>query len=395
MKVFIPGIDGYIGWALAMHLARKGHHVVGIDNFSRRKNVSEVGSQSATEILSIEERIKLFERQFGKNIEFIEGDLLNYDLLDNVMRSFQPDAIVHLGEQPSAPYSMIDRRHAIYTQENNVIGTLNLLYAIKDHVPNCHLVKLGTMGEYGTPNVDIPEGFFQLEYKGRKDWLPFPRMPGSLYHLSKVHDSHNIHFACRIWGLRSTDVMQGVVYGVRTSSEIPEELYTRFDFDEVFGTAINRFCAQAVCGHPLTPYGKGMQKRGFIALVDSIQCLTLAVENPPQQGEYRVFNQIDEVYSIFELAEKVKKVAGKFGIDVQIGNIANPRVESEEHYYRVESEKLRQLGFRPTRTIETELEIMLTTLLKFKNRIEMVRHVIMPKTTWKNGLVEKSARAPN
>lgn len=386
-KVLIPGMDGYIGWSLAMQLAVRGHEVTGFDNFARRKNVAEVGSISATPIRSMDERLKYFKETFRENngnaISFKDGDALDYDFLKALIKSFKPDAIVHLGEQPSAPFSMIDRRHAVYTQENNVIGTLNLLYAIKEIVPYCHLVKLGTMGEYGTPNVQIPEGFFEIEYKGRKDVLPFPRQAGSWYHWSKVHDSNNIMFACRLWGLRSTDVMQGVVYGTRTDEIVKDELLTRFDFDEVFGTVINRFCAQAVIGHKLTPYGKGGQTRGFIALIDSIQCLKIAIENPPAKGEYRVFNQLSKTYQVNELASIVQDVSRKQGIDVEIESIENPRVEKEEHFYDVQVEKLPSLGFKETRYIEQEIEIMLKDLLRFKERILAKKDAILPKPYWK------------
>jgi UDP-sulfoquinovose synthase len=382
MKILILGMDGYIGWGMAMHLAKRGHTVSGIDNFSRRANVESIGSHSAIPILDIEERLRAFKRIHGENLSFFEGDLLNYNFLADVVKQTRPDSIVHLAEQPSAPFSMIDRNHAIYTQHNNIEGTLNVLYAMKEIVPESHLVKLGTMGEYGTPNIDIPEGFFEIEFRGRKDLLPFPRQPGSLYHLSKVHDTANVMFACRVWKLCSTDIMQGVVYGTRTQEMVDDSLMTRFDFDESFGTVINRYCAEAVIGLPLTPYGQGTQRRGFIDLVDSIQCLTIAIENPAAKGEYRVFNQLDEVYSIIELAERVVKAANKQGIDVKIRNVENPRIEKEEHYYNVDHEHLRKLGFKPTRNIEETLEIMLGDLSKYKDRVLEKAQAILPKTTW-------------
>jgi UDP-sulfoquinovose synthase len=387
-------MDGYIGWSLAMHLAKKDHIVSGVDNFARRANVESLESHSAIPILDMHERLSAFKRTHGRNLSFFEGDLLDYDFLADVIKQTRPDSIVHLAEQPSAPFSMIDRNHAIYSQHNNIEGTLNVLYAMKDLVPECHLVKLGTMGEYGTPNIDIPEGFFEIEYRGRKDVLPFPRQPGSMYHLSKVHDTANIMFACRVWKLCSTDIMQGVVYGTRTQEMVDDSLMTRFDFDESFGTVINRYCAEAVIGLPLTPYGQGTQKRGFIDLVDSIQCLTIAIENPAAKGEYRVFNQLDEVYGISELAEKVVKVAKNLGIDVKIKNIQNPRMEKEEHYYKVDHEHLRKLGFNPTRTIEESLKIMLKDLSKYKDRILEKSEAILPKTTWYRGGTAKDVAEP-
>ncbi len=395
MRTLVLGIDGYIGWALSMHLAKRGHTVSGIDNFSRRANVESIGSQSAIPLRDMQERVNAFRKIHGKNISFFEGDLLDYDFLEDVIKQTRPDSIIHLAEQPSAPFSMIDRSHAIYSQHNNVEGTLNVLYAMKDLVPNCHLVKLGTMGEYGTPNIDIPEGFFEVEYRGRKDILPFPRQPHSMYHLSKVHDTANIMFACRVWKLSSTDIMQGVVYGTRTHEMIDDSLMTRFDFDESFGTVINRYCAEAIIGLPLTPYGEGKQRRGFIDLVDSIQCLTIAVENPAAKGEYRVFNQLDEVYSIAELAEKVVTVAKKLGIDAKIKNVENPRTEKAEHYYKVDHEHLKNLGFKPTRRIEETVEITLKDLMKYRDRILEKSEAILPKTKWYTEPAKHLAEPPS
>lgn len=381
--VLIAGADGYLGWALSMALASRGYEVVGIDNLSRRRNVEEIGSWSALPIKTMLQRLSAFRNLYGKSITFVEGDLTNYVTVRDLIASYKPTAIVHLGEQPSAPYSMIDVNHCVYTHTNNVVGTLNILYAMHETSPDTHLVKLGTMGEYGTPNLDIPEGFFEIEYKGRKDRLPFPRMAGSWYHWTKVHDSGNIMFACKIWKLKSTDVMQGVVYGTRTDLITSPELFTRFDFDEVFGTAINRFCAQAVIDYPLLPYGKGHQKRGFIALRDSIQCLTIALENPPEKSEYRVFNQFDEVYSVGDLAERVERHGRELGLSVKVDHIDDPRVEAEEHYYHPDSANLRKLGFKPTHTLDDELEIMLKDLMAHKERIQAKRERIMPKPYWK------------
>jgi len=285
MKVFIAGIDGYLGWALTQYMTAKGHEVAGADLMLRREWVEEVGSISAIPITNREDRIAAFETQFGKSLDFRVGDLCDYEFTTNFLAEFKPDAIIHLGQMPSAPYSMIDQKHAVWTQINNVTSNMNLLWAMREVVPDAHLVKLGTMGEYGQPNIDIAEGFFEVEYRGRRDRLPFPRQPGSFYHLSKVHDSHNTHFATRIWKLRATDIMQGVVFGTQFEGlgDAPA-LRTRLDFDQCFGTAINRFCVQAVVGHPLTLYGAGTQKRGFIPLRDAMRCLTLATENPAEKG---------------------------------------------------------------------------------------------------------------
>jgi len=382
LKVMIMGMDGYLGWTLSMYLADRGHDVCGVDNMSRRRMVAEIGSHSATPIRPMEKRLEAFKKAFNKELRFYYGDLLETNFVRLLVKKEKPDCIVHLGEIPSAPYSMIDAEHCNKVQINNVIGHNNILFAIKDHAPNCHLLKLGTMGEYGTPNLDIPEGFFEVEYRGRKDYLPFPRQPGSWYHLTKVHDTWNLMFANKIWGIRATDVMQGVVHGLNTPQMVNDDLLTRFDFDEVFGTAINRFCAQAVIGHEITPYGKGGQTRGYLALRDSMQCFTLAIENPPDEGEYRVFNQFDECYAVNELAERVSKVAQEFGLEGKIWNIPNPRIEAEEHYYNPDMKHLPNLGFKPTYTLEEELRITIPKLMEFKDRIEAKKHTIDPKIKW-------------
>lgn len=383
MKVFIAGIDGYLGWAFAQYMTARGHEVAGVDKMLRREWVAEVGSQSAIPIYSREERLQAFKERFGKELDFRYGDLLDYEFIKGFLAEFQPDTIVHLGQLPSAPYSMIDQAHCVFSQQNNVIGNLNLLWAMKEVAPEAHLLKLGTMGEYGTPNVDIPEGFFEIEYRGRKDKLPFPRQAGSFYHQSKVHDSNNTMFACKIWGLRATDVMQGVVFGTRID-EMGEDprLRTRLDFDESFGTAINRFCCQAVIDHPLTLFGAGHQKRGFLPLRDSMQCLAIATENPPEPGEYRVFNQFEETYNVTELAEMVRDVAGGLGMDVEIYNYDNPRKEMEEHYYNPDRQHLIDLGYQPTHDVKAEMKIMIQDLMEHKERILDKIDVLVPDIRW-------------
>lgn len=383
MRVYIAGVDGYLGWTLAQYLVSRGHEVAGCDCYYRRDWVAEMGSQSATPIVRMTQRLQAFRERYGRNLQFTRGNITDYNFIWNQLRAFKPDAIVHLAEQPSAPYSMIDISHCVFTQMNNLVGTLNILHVMRDVCPEAHLVKLGTMGEYGTPNVDIPEGFFEIEYRGRKDVLPFPRQAGSWYHQTKVHDSNNIMMACRLWGLRSTDVMQGVVYGTRINEMGEDErLLTRFDFDQCFGTAINRFCAMAVAEMPITPYGKGHQKRGFLPLKDSMQCLTIAIENPPTKGEYRVFNQFEEVYDITELAMKVKKAASSVGLEVEVRNVENPRHEMEEHYYNPDRKKLIDLGYKPSLDMDAELKIMLKDLLRYKERIISRLHALVPDIWW-------------
>ena len=391
MRILILGGDGYLGWPTCMRFARLGHEVHAVDNYLRRHAHVEAGTDSLTPIAaSLPERASAFRGVTGLEIAVSEGDLLDWDVVERIFRDFRPEAIVHYGEMPSAPYSMIDREHAVFTQTNNVINTLNVLYAMAEFAPDAHLVKLGTMGEYGTPDIDIEEGFIEIHHKGRSDLLPFPKLPGSMYHLTKVHDSNNIHFACRIWGLRSTDLNQGVVYGIETEdTTLDERLNTRFDYDEVFGTALNRFCLQAVIGHPLTVYGTGGQTRGYLNIVDTIRCVELAILNPPEAGEYRVFNQFTEQFSVLDLARLVQGAGKQVGIDVRVDHLDNPRVEKEEHYYRATHTKLLDLGLEPHLLSETLIESMFATIERYKARV--IFDHILPVTRWR-GIREGSAR---
>lgn len=383
MRILIAGIDGYLGWPLALRLTAHGHVVGGIDAGFRRGWVAEMKSQSAIPVSEVGVRLHALQELTGRPVPFWWGDLCDYAVARLAVQSFKPDAIVHLAEMPSAAYSMIDVDHCVYTQRNNVIGTLNLLHAIRDEAPQTHLIKMGTMGEYGTPNLDIPEGFFEVEYRGRKDRLPFPRQAGSWYHQSKVHDSNNIQMACKIWGIRSTDIMQGVVYGTRDGLPAADERFrTRFDFDQCFGTAINRFCAQAVAGIPITPFGSGHQRRGFLPLKDSMRCLELVLEHPPAAGEYQVINQFEETYEILELAEKVREAAKDFKIDVTISPIKNPRLESESHYYNPDRKHLLEWGYCPTKDMGVELNGMLEDLLPYRGRIIEKADALRPEILW-------------
>jgi UDP-sulfoquinovose synthase len=391
MRVLICGVDGYLGWALAQHLAARGHEIAGIDDYSRRRWVAEMNSDSAIPVAPMRDRLEVFKETFGDELRYWEGDLKEYALIEDAFKEFSPDAVVHLGECPSAPYSMIDVHHAVDVHHNNVGSTFNLLFAIRDLAPETHLLKLGTMGEYGTPNVPIPEGFFEIEYRGHKDRLPFPRQAGSFYHWSKVSGSNHIMFASKIWGIRSTDVMQGVVFGTRIDNMGDDErLLTRLDFDQCFGTAINRFSCQSVIGHPLTPFGSGHQKRGFLPLRDSMQCLTLGLENPPQQGEYRVFNQFEEVYNLGELALKVQKAAAGLGMEVEVRNVDNPRTEFEDHFYEPDHSNLLDLGYQPTHDVDAEITIMLEDLQKYSDRVERHRDVLIPDVRWDGRRIKSS-----
>lgn len=383
MRVLIAGVDGYLGWPLAQYLATRGHEVAGVDLFLRRQWVDEMGGWSAVPIEEFEERQIAFKERYDRELRFWHGDLRDQQVVEEIFSEFRPETVVHLGECPSAPYSMIDVDHAVFVQTNNIVSTFNLLGAMKRFTPDAHLVKLGTMGEYGTPDLPIPEGFFDIEYRGRRDRLPFPRQAGSWYHWSKVHGSNNVMFACKLWGLRATDIMQGVVFGTRIDEmDGDDRLRTRIDYDQAFGTAVNRFCCQAVIGHPLTPFGKGHQRRGFLPLRDSMQCLTLVTDNPPRPGEYRVLNQFAEVYDVTDLALKVQRVGAEIGLDVEVRNLENPRAELEDHFYNPDHQGLFDLGYEPTHDVESEMRIMLADLIGHRDRIEARKDVLIPDVRW-------------
>src|SRR5271154_1945417 len=383
MKICVLGGDGYCGWATALYLSGKGHAVAVVDNFLRCQWDFELGAQSLTPIQPLADRLRVWQELTGKSIELFIGDVNDYDFLSGVIESFQPDAVIHFAEQRAAPYSMIDRKHAVFTQVNNVVGTLNLLFAIQEFQPECHLVKLGTMGEYGTPNIDIEEGYIRIEHNGRSDVLPFPKQPGSFYHLSKVHDSHNIMFACKIWGLRVTDLNQGVVYGTVTDEVIMDEaLINRFDYDDVFGTVLNRFCAQAAIGYPLTVYGQGGQTRGFLDIRDTVRCVELACLNPAKPGEFRVFNQFTEQFSVLDLAVTVQAVAGQMGLKVEIDHLPDPRVEAESHYYNARHSRLTDLGLKPHMLSDSLVDSLISIALRYRDRIDPT--LFAPQVNWRS-----------
>ncbi len=384
MRILILGGDGYLGWPTALRFSARGHEVTVVDNFARRRWHNEQSTGSLTPISGLADRVDAWREVSGKEIQSFVGGVEDGEFLDRVVADTSPEAVIHYGQQASAPFSMISRRHAVETQHANVIGNLNLLWSIREHVPNCHLIKLGTMGEYGTPNIDIEEGYIEIDHKGRKDTLPVPKLPGSLYHCSKVHDSTNIHFACRHWGLRATDLNQGVVYGVETEETVQDErLLTRFDYDELFGTALNRFCVQAMIGHPLTVYGRGGQTRGYLNIRDTLQCVELAASNPADLGEMRVYNQFTEQFSVKELAELVQKAGAEVGREVEIKSFPNPRVELEEHYYNATHSKLLDLGLQPHHLGEELVRSMLGKIDQYKDRV--IQRAIMPKTSWSTG----------
>ena len=379
MRTLILGGDGYLGWPTALHLSDRGHEVAIGDNFVRRQYDHEMGVESLVPIEPLHTRTRAWHEHTGRSIDTFVADLTDAHATFDMIERFRPDTIIHFAEQRAAPYSMIDREHAVYTQHNNVIGNLNVLYAIKEIDPDIHLVKLGTMGEYGTPNIDIEEGWLEVTHKGRTDRVLYPKRPGSFYHLSKVHDSHNIEFACRVWGLRATDLNQGVVYGQQTpQTALDDRLATRFDYDAIFGTVLNRFVVQAVLGEPLSIYGEGGQTRGVIDIRDTVECLRLTSEQPAERGEFRVFNQMTESFTVNEIA---KVVATSYPGEVGIENIENPRVEAESHYYNVVHSGLVDLGLTPHRLSDTLITSMFDVAERYKNRVDP--EALLPLVNWR------------
>jgi UDP-sulfoquinovose synthase len=392
MRVAVLGGDGYCGWATALYLSNKGHSVAIADNFCRRQWDHELGVQTLTPIRPLSERLRVWQELTGNSIDLFVGDVTEYDFLSAVVKDFEPEAVVHFAEQRAAPYSMIDRKHAVFTQVNNVVGTLNLLFALREFQPDCHLIKLGTMGEYGTPNIDIEEGYITIEHNGRRDTVPYPKQPGSFYHLSKVHDSHNIMFTCKAWGLRATDLNQGVVYGTMTDEvALSEALINRFDYDEVFGTVLNRFCVQAAIGHPLTVYGKGGQTRGFLDIRDTVRCVEIACLNPAGQGECRVFNQFTEQFSVLDLARMVQTAGEKLGLTIEVDHLPDPRVEAQQHYYNAKHSKLIELGLEPHLLSDSLLDSLMNVALKYRDRIDSA--VMLPQINWREPRNERRAQS--
>ena len=371
MRVLILGGDGYLGWPTAMHLDAKGHEVAVVDNYLRRNLCREQNVESLFEVPNLIERANIWEQRTGSKIRVYIEDLTVWECIAKIFQEFQPDAIVHYAEQPAAPYSMLNRRAAMLTLLNNLSVTANVIFAVRKIAPQAHIVKLGTMGEYGTPNIDIEEGWIEIEHKGRKQNFMFPRQAGSLYHTTKIMDTDLLWFYVRMWRLRVTDLMQGPVYGIITKeNKGDEKLYPFFNYDELFGTVLNRFVVQAVAGFPLTVYGKGGQTRGYLNIVDTLQCVALSIENPPQTGEMQIFNQFVETFSVNQLAEKVQRAGKAFGLKVQIQPLENPRKEAEEHYYNPVHTGLLELGLKPHYLTDEYICNMIETVIKYKENIK-------------------------
>lgn len=381
MRVLILGMDGYLGWPTAMALSNSGYEVCGVDNYLRRNLCREQDVEPLFPTPNLHERIRLWEAVSGKKIGVYIGDLNDWTFISRVFQDFQPEAVIHYAEQPSAPYSMLSREAAMLTLNNNLAVTANVIFAVREFCPNAHIIKLGTMGEYGTPNIDIEEGWLDIDYKGRKERFLYPRQAGSLYHTTKIMDTDMLWFYVRMWGLRVTDLMQGPVYGLFTEeSKQDQKLLPFFNYDELFGTVINRFVTQAVVGYPLTVYGKGGQTRGYINIKDTISCVQLSMENPPNAGMLRIFNQFTETYTVNELAEKVSSVGNQIGLKVKIQAIRNPRIEEEEHYYNPKHTGLLELGLEPNFLTDDVLHEIIKTIMKYKNFI--IKSRIFRDVTW-------------
>jgi len=381
MRVLILGGDGYLGWPTAMHLSARGHQVAVVDNYLRRRLAMEEDVEPLYEVPNLYERCRIWYKVSGYEIKLYIGDVVDWNFINRVFEEFAPDAVIHYAEQPSAPYSMMNHRAASLTLMNNLQSTLNVAWAVHKNVPDCHIIKLGTMGEYGTPNIDIEEGWIEIEHKGRKDRFLFPRQASSLYHTTKIQDTDLLWFYVRTWGLRVTDLMQGPVYGLSTpETELDDGLATFFNYDELFGTVVNRFITQAVAGYPLTVYGKGGQTRGYLNIRDTLACVELAMLHPARSGELRVFNQITETFTVNELAEKVARIGKERGHNVVIKNIENPRVEQEEHYYNPTYTGLKDLGLKPHYLTEEVLHGMFEKVEKYAGNIQ--KHKIFRGVKW-------------
>jgi UDP-sulfoquinovose synthase len=381
MRVLILGGDGYLGWPTAMAFRKAGHDVLVVDNYLRRKIAADTDSEALMPNPRLPERSEIFRQITGHEIAFAEGDCCEFSFLSDVIQKFAPDTVVHYAEQPSAPYSMIGYEEARSTLSNNLLATFNLIWAVIKHAPKSHIIKLGTMGEYGTPNIDIEEGWIEITHKGRSDKFLFPRQAGSLYHTTKILDTDLLWFYVRAYGLRITDLMQGPVYGLSTDeADLDERLLPNFHYDDIFGTVVNRFLVQAVAAIPLTVYGKGGQTRGYLNIRDTLQCIMLAAINPAANAELRIFNQFTETFSVLDLAKRIKQVAASMGLQVRIENIANPRKEKEEHYYKPAHSGLMDLGLKPHPMTDDVLGAMLDQIARYRDRVVVER--ILPRVRW-------------
>lgn len=380
-KILILGGDGYLGWPTAMHFAAKGWDVCSVDNYSKRRISRESSSLPLVEFQTMDSRILTLNASLGLNIEHCTGDIRDFDFISEIVKDFCPDTIIHYAEQPSAPYSMQNYGTAFFTLQNNLEATFNVLWAVMEHAPECHIIKLGTMGEYGTPNIDIEEGWLDVTHKGRTSKFLYPRAAGSLYHTTKVLDTDLIWFYVRTHGITVTDLMQGPVYGLETYENADHpELYPHLYYDDIFGTVLNRFLVQAVAGIPLTVYGEGGQTRGYLNIKDTLQCLFLAATNPPPSGELKIMNQFTETFSVNELANRVRDAANSMGFKTEVQNIKNPRKELEKHYYNPKHTGFEELGLKPHLLNEQVLVNMLDYIRI--NSAKINKNIVMPRQGW-------------
>jgi UDP-sulfoquinovose synthase len=381
MRVLVLGGDGYLGWPTAMHFSARGHEVYVVDNYLRRNIARETCSEPLMRNPNLHERAEIFQALSGKKVQVQIADCANYLELEPIVRNFQPEAIIHYAEQPSAPYSMIGFRESQKTLNNNLNTTFNVIWAVIQHALECHIVKLGTMGEYGTPNIDIEEGWIDIHHNGRSDHFLFPRQAGSLYHTTKILDTDLLWFYVRLYDLRVTDLMQGPVYGLETTEAILDvRLLPNFHYDDIFGTVLNRFLVQAVAGIPLTIYGEGGQVRGYINLKDTLQCVELAITNPAQKGELRVLNQFTEQFSVNELASRVQSVASKLHLTVSVQHIKNPRMEKEKHYYNAKHQGFKDMGLQPHLLTDEALHDLLLQISCYRDSVDTRK--ITPRVSW-------------
>jgi UDP-sulfoquinovose synthase len=385
MRVIVLGGDGYLGWPTAMRFATQGHEVWAVDNYLRRQMALETCSEPLIQCPNLADRTAIFREVTGREIRPIIGDCTDGRMMFELFADVRPDIAIHYAEQPSAPYSMMGFDAAKRTLRNNLEATFNTIWACLQHAPDCHIIKLGTMGEYGTPDIDIEEGWIDIAHKGRKDRFLFPRAAGSLYHTTKVLDTDLLWFYVRMYWLRVTDLMQGPVYGLTTPEVVSDQrLMPNFHYDDIFGTVVNRFLVQAVASVPLTVYGGGGQTRGYLNLKDTLQCVELAAASPPARGELRIMNQFTETFTVTELAERVVLAGRSLGLNVAVRAVPNPRQEKERHYYNPAHSALIDLGLQPNYMTTEVLVEMLSLVREHADRIDVAR--ILPRVSWNQGV---------
>jgi len=366
MTVLLTGADGYLGWPTTLRLAdRLDERIVAVDNFARREWVSESGSVSAIPVHGADERFADLE-----NVSLVEGDLADRDFVNQLLDVHEPDTVLHAAAQPSAPYSGINGERALYTQRNNVSMTLNLLHGLHEAgLEDSHFIETTTTGIYGAPEFPIPEGGATMENGGESDDVPFPAMGGSWYHQTKSFDAANMRLAESEFEFDISDVRTAIVYGTETEETAASGLPTRFDFDYYFGTVVNRFCAQAVAGYPITVYGKGEQRKPMVSLQDAVESLVNLVDRGHSGDGIDVYNQVTRPVAIVELAETIAEVGEEFDLDAEVEHFENPREEDEEHKMEMENDRFEELVGEQQQTLEEGIRDILGTLVEHDDRI--------------------------